>query len=228
LKRLSTKLLSATFNAGRGSGSARIGSHASVCAAALLFAVSPVFASPADQRMDALVADLTSVSAPVHQSLSVHASSEHDLISGVNGYFNGFEFVAEKAAEDNWATPSETARRKGGDCEDLAIAKYFALREAGIPVSKLRLIHVRIPARKTNHMVLSYQATDSSEPVVLDNLTGSMLPLEQRQDLLPVFSFNHEGLWLGEGNGRSLPPHQLKKWKDLLSRIELEKGLAQL
>ena len=222
MKRFSIKLLSATVNAGRGTGSARIGGLGAACAATLLLAVTaaPVSASPADLGTVALEFGANPVFSQ-NDSMQNTFSSERRLVSGVNNRFNSYEFVAENALEDNWATPSETVRRKSGDCEDLAIAKYFALRDAGVSISKLRLIHVRIPARKINHMVLTYQASNSSEPLVLDNLTGSMLPLSKRKDLLPVFSFNHEGLWLGAGNGQSLPPHQLKKWKSLLSIVPL-------
>ncbi len=37
--------------------------------------------------------------------------------------------------KDYWATPEETLRGFKGDCEDIAIAKYFSLLRQGIPLN---------------------------------------------------------------------------------------------
>jgi predicted transglutaminase-like cysteine proteinase len=57
-----------------------------------------------------------------------------------NRYFNTIPYFPDKVhwqMEDYWATPAETVASHGGDCEDYAIAKYFALKERGIPIEKL-------------------------------------------------------------------------------------------
>ncbi|HBC3388327.1 TPA: transglutaminase-like cysteine peptidase, partial [Vibrio parahaemolyticus] len=44
--------------------------------------------------------------------------------------------------KDYWATPEETLRGFKGDCEDIAIAKYFSLLRQGIPFERLRLAYL--------------------------------------------------------------------------------------
>ncbi|MBS3936773.1 MAG: EAL domain-containing protein, partial [Sulfuritalea sp.] len=55
----------------------------------------------------------------------------------------------------------------GGDCEDYAIAKYVALRAAGVPAANLRLIYVKAltAQRIENHMVLAWYASAGAEPL---------------------------------------------------------------
>ena len=45
------------------------------------------------------------------------------------------------------------------------------------------------------HRVLAYYPTPEVEPLILDNLVSDMHPASRRPDLLPVFSFNAQGLW---------------------------------
>jgi len=63
-----------------------------------------------------------------------------------------------------------------------------------------------------------------AEPLVLDNLIPQIRPASQRQDLLPVYAFNAEGLWLpGPGGGkRSGSSKQLSRWQDLLTKMRGE------
>ena len=51
-------------------------------------------------------------------------------------------------------------------------------------------------------MVLTYYASTSAEPLVLDNLINDIRPASQRKDLLPVYAFNAEGLYLPGSNIR--------------------------
>jgi transglutaminase-like putative cysteine protease len=53
----------------------------------------------------------------------------------VNRYVNEIQYmqdVANWGESDHWAAPAEFFAN-GGDCEDYAIAKYFLLRELGVP-----------------------------------------------------------------------------------------------
>jgi predicted transglutaminase-like cysteine proteinase len=45
--------------------------------------------------------------------------------------------------EDVWSSPLATLAAHAGDCEDYAIAKLAALREAGVPAADLRLVILR-------------------------------------------------------------------------------------
>lgn len=132
---------------------------------------------------------------------------------------------------DYWATPLETIGQGRGDCEDFAIIKYVSLRVAGVPRAKLRLIYVKArinsPSGATQqaHMVLAYYATPNAEPLVLDNLEGTIRQASKRRDLQPVFSFNSEGIYAGVSgtdNATAGGIGRLSRWEDVLRRIAAE------
>lgn len=125
---------------------------------------------------------------------------------------------------DYWATPLDTLVRGRGDCEDFAIAKYVTLLLLGIPESRLRLIYVKAPVdgRAQAHMVLGYYASPTAEPLILDNLQGTIQPASARHDLYPVFSFNGAGLWAGSVKAPGDPTERLSHWRDLLARLRNE------
>ena len=127
--------------------------------------------------------------------------------------------------EDYWATPLELFGKGRGDCEDYAIAKYITLRMMDVPVQKLRLVYVRarMGPQTIAHMVLSYFETPTADPLILDNLVDAILPARRRPDLFPVFSFNHEGLWMeGERTSSGNPTARLSRWRDVLQRMRRE------
>jgi predicted transglutaminase-like cysteine proteinase len=127
-----------------------------------------------------------------------------------------------------WATPMESIGKGAGDCEDFVIAKYFTLLEAGVAPEKLRLIYVRVKAEGAPpiaHMVLGYYAQPESEPLVLDNLIGDVRPAARRPDLVPVFSFNKDGVFSGVSAKDATPAGgvgRLSRWEDLLKRAKAE------
>ena len=47
--------------------------------------------------------------------------------------------------DDHWSSPFETMRTRRGDCEDYAIVKYVALREAGLPSGDVKIVILRNP-----------------------------------------------------------------------------------
>ena len=53
---------------------------------------------------------------------------------------------------DYWETPVEFFQ-KSGDCEDFAIAKYFALRDLGFPASQMRIVVLKDTLRNLDHAV---------------------------------------------------------------------------
>jgi predicted transglutaminase-like cysteine proteinase len=113
-----------------------------------------------------------------------------------------------------------------GDCEDFAIAKYITLQMLGIGNEHLRLIYVRAKSGSTAsiaHMVLGFYPQPTDEPQILDNLISSVRPASMRSDLVPVFSFNSDGLWVGGATASAADPTtRLSRWRDVLDRMRQE------
>ncbi len=160
---------------------------------------------------------------------AVRRAAAAEQVERVNEFFNArLRFVDDTVLyglADYWATPMETLARAAGDCEDYAIAKYFTLVGAGVPVQKLRLTYVRarIGAAYQAHMVLAYYEHPDAEPLIMDNLVPAPMPASRRPDLLPVFNFNSEGVdEIGPGRKASHSISRLSRWQDTLKRARDE------
>jgi predicted transglutaminase-like cysteine proteinase len=158
-----------------------------------------------------------------------------DKLKRVNEFFNRKIHYATDwevwNQEDYWATPMESLSKGRGDCEDYVIAKYYVLRELGVPDQQLRLIYVRAhfggadSTAQEAHMVLAYYATPESEPLVLDSQINDIRPASRRPDLTPVFSFNAQGVYSGVAGDAQAGPGgvgRLSRWADLLQRARAE------
>jgi predicted transglutaminase-like cysteine proteinase len=152
------------------------------------------------------------------------AATEMDLLAEVNRTLNRVRFVEDSkhwGEADYWATPSEAVASNGADCEDFTIAKYFLLKELGVPISRLRMTYVKSLKLNQAHMVLAYYPRPEADPLVLDNLEDTVRPASQRPDLVPVYSFNDEEVWI-EARGRGGSPRQIRNWAALIERLERE------
>lgn len=159
---------------------------------------------------------------------------ELEKVKRINDFFNTeIKYFDEDiniwGETDYWATPLESLGKERGDCEDFSIAKYVFLRVLNVPNEKLKLTYVRAkiggPHSKVfvAHMILSYYATPTAEPLILDNLIPEVRQASRRGDLVPIFSFNSEGLWTGAANtpqGESLS--NLSRWRSVLARIQAD------
>ena len=154
--------------------------------------------------------------------------SEAEQLKVVNLFFNHQMQYQEDIdlwrEVDYWATPIQSLWKGAGDCEDYAIAKYFSLRRLGVSGDKLRITYVKALRQNRAHMVLTYYASPDAMPLVLDSLMDEILPASQRADLLPVYAFNAEGLWLtgAGGNKRVSDTKRLSRWQDLLKKMAAE------
>jgi len=143
----------------------------------------------------------------------------------VNNFFNKVQFISDKEhwkKTDYWATPLEFLTTNGGDCEDFSIAKYFTLRELGVPMEKLRLTYVKSLTLNQAHMVLSYFVEPVADPLILDNIIKKIKPASDRRDLIPVYSFNGEGLWIAKerGQGRFVgDSRKISPWNNMMGRM---------
>ncbi len=144
----------------------------------------------------------------------------------VNLFFNRSNFVSDLkhwGKKDYWATPVELLATNGGDCEDYSIAKYFTLRELGVPDEKMRITYVKAIRLNQAHMVLAYYENPEDEPLILDNLINNIRSASKRPDLVPIYSFNGDGLWLSKqaGNGKRIGESgKLSRWVELNTRLK--------
>lgn len=152
--------------------------------------------------------------------------NEFEKLDYVNSFFNQIPYYTDPVhwkMEDYWATPFEKLTTNGGDCEDYAIAKYFTLSELGVPEEKLRMTYVKAIKWGEAHMVLTYFKTPKAIPLVLDNINKKILPGTKRKDLIPVYSFNGDGLWLAKARGsgkRISGSGRLSLWQGLMKRLD--------
>ncbi|EOW6615384.1 transglutaminase-like cysteine peptidase, partial [Vibrio fluvialis] len=159
---------------------------------------------------------------------------EREQLTEVNRFFNQLYFVNDDVLwgkTDYWATPLEFLGSNAGDCEDFTIAKYFSLLELGVSDKKLRLVYVKSIELNQFHMVLAYYDTPSAQPLILDNINPQIKPASQRRDLLPIYSFNGQHLWLMKSKNGELAGNasRLSLWNDLRSRersLNLNKPLV--
>lgn len=167
---------------------------------------------------------------------SADALSEDQKLSLVNEFVNRHVTFGDDinvwGQKDYWATPLETLGHGSGDCEDFSIAKYISLSLLGVPMEKLRLTYVRAEMGRRGsgitqaHMVLAYYPIPNGEPIILDNLVGTLRPASRRRDLTPIYGFNSQGLWVAGQPAPvvSDPTSRLSRWRDVLRRMQ-EEGL---
>lgn len=157
--------------------------------------------------------------------------SNLEKVERINDFFTQtLDYGMDKSVygkNDYWASLGETLAISQGDCEDFAIAKYVSLRLAGISDANLRLMYVKaktVNAKDSmfeSHIVLAYYLEKDSEPYILDSLISDVKPVSQRTDLKLIYSFNKEGLWLGEQQKYySNSTERLSSWNHVLARIE--------
>ncbi len=100
---------------------------------------------------------------------------------------------------DRWSAPVD-ANHEGsfdtglGDCEDYAIAKYVALREAGVAAQDLRVLLARDKVVRMDHAVLAVRS--EGRWLYLDNRFPGLLEENDARFLQPLFALGAEGVKL--------------------------------
>ena len=97
----------------------------------------------------------------------------------------------EATLRNHWTTLLDFMRR-GGDCEDFAVAKYFLLRELGVPAEDMRVVITWERDARDYHAVLAVRQDD-----------GTALLLETDDTILRgshrryryIYAVNEEGIW---------------------------------
>lgn len=117
-------------------------------------------------------------------------------VDAVNRYVNMVPYRPDARVyglKDHWATPFEFLAL-GGDCEDFALAKYFALRQLGIDAADLRLVIGFDEPSGAPHAVLLVR--DGATIYILDNLREQIIATDAGKRFKPFLSVNEQGVWL--------------------------------
>lgn len=99
-------------------------------------------------------------------------------------------YLLQRAVPDHWSAPLETLASGEGDCKDYAIAKYLALREAGL--SDVRLIIVHDLAGGTDHAVVAVRLHDGW--ILLDNRWLALVADFEMRRVIPLFELDQDGV----------------------------------
>ena len=122
------------------------------------------------------------------------APTRHQLAT-VNSVINNYHYRPDQRVwgiSDYWATPGEFFTR-GGDCEDFAIAKFFALKRLGWSDDNLRIVAVKNQHGK-GHAVLIVK--DGDNIWMLDNMRRRVIDATEVDYYQPIYSINETSIWL--------------------------------
>ncbi len=122
------------------------------------------------------------------------------IIESTNGTVNrNIRYTEDTTPEDYNQRAGQTALEGTGDCEDYAIAKYVALRDAGIPASNLYIAFVdaKPDAPGGGHAVLLYNSPNNNWYVLNNN--GKATPyssgIEFQFTKAPYVLYNETAAW---------------------------------
>jgi predicted transglutaminase-like cysteine proteinase len=119
-----------------------------------------------------------------------------ELARSIDALMNQVQYVDDKDnynKSDYWATPGEFLKR-GGDCEDYAIAKYMALKSLGVGDDRMRIAIVHDLVKKIPHAILIVYSDEGT--LVLDNQSGTTKRMDELNRYKPIFSINQTAWWL--------------------------------
>jgi predicted transglutaminase-like cysteine proteinase len=123
-------------------------------------------------------------------------ASRDEKIHGVQELINSVEYERDKTTwgtDDYWASPSELFHQGRGDSEDIAIAKYFALRGLGFAAEDLRILIAEFDNYLPDAVLLVAVPGDILQ---LTWLTDNVNSFERRKDHVELYSLNEDYLWI--------------------------------
>jgi predicted transglutaminase-like cysteine proteinase len=114
--------------------------------------------------------------------------------------------MAQYGQIDVWSSPLVTFATGAGDCEDYAIAKFVALRMAGISSDDLRIVVIRDTIRGEDHAVAMARLDDHW--LTLDNRRMAMVEDADVRNYRPLFVIDDRGVMRYED---MLPPASVSR-----------------
>lgn len=118
-----------------------------------------------------------------------------EMLHKVNQFFNRWPYKFDQelyGLSEYWASPSEFMTRSG-DCEDYAIAKFFALRHLGFDNDSMRVVILWDQIRGIGHAVLAIYEDDRI--LILDNLSRMIIADDRYKHYIPQYSMNETTRW---------------------------------
>jgi predicted transglutaminase-like cysteine proteinase len=100
--------------------------------------------------------------------------------------------LAQYGEIDVWSSPLVTFANGAGDCEDYAIAKFVALRQAGISPDDVRIVIMRDTIRGEDHAVAA--ARLDGHWLTLDNRRMAMVEDVYVRNYRPLFVIDQHGV----------------------------------
>jgi predicted transglutaminase-like cysteine proteinase len=100
--------------------------------------------------------------------------------------------LAQYGEIDVWSSPLDTFAHGAGDCEDYAIAKFVALRQAGVSPDHLRIVIMRDTIRGEDHAVA--MARHDGHWLTLDNRRMTMVEDAFVQNYRPLLVIDQYGV----------------------------------
>jgi len=115
-----------------------------------------------------------------------------DINRAVNLAIRPMSDLAQYGEIDVWTSPLVTLGRGAGDCEDYAIAKFMALRQAGIEANDLRMVIMRDTIHGEDHAVAA--ARLDGHWLLLDNRRMALVEDINVRNYRPLFVFDRSAI----------------------------------
>jgi len=108
------------------------------------------------------------------------------------GHLNRSVNLLLKPSPGVWMGALDAIKLGGGDCKAYAVAKYFALREAGEDPAHIRLVIVHDRQHNDDHIVAAvYQ---NGRWLLLDNMTMALVADSEETHYVPLFVLDDTGV----------------------------------
>ncbi len=123
-------------------------------------------------------------------------ASRDEKLHGVQEAINSVEHERDKTTwgiEDYWASPAELFHQGRGDSEDIAIAKYFALRALGFAAEDLRILIAEFDNDPPDAVLL---VAIPGDVLQLTWLTDNVNTFERHKAHLELYSLNEDYVWI--------------------------------
>src|SRR6476620_6158371 len=115
-----------------------------------------------------------------------------DINRAINLAIRPMSDLAQHGRIDVWTSPLATLASGSGDCEDYAIAKFVALRRAGIAPEDLRIVVLRDTIHGEDHAVAA--ARLDGRWLMLDNRRMAMVEDSSVRNYQPTFVIDGDGV----------------------------------